>query len=184
MNVLALDLATHLGWAIGSPGMNRPRWGSFKLPSTGDNIGRFTLAFSVWLTGFIAEEPVDRIVMEATVLPDKTQRATLLKLYGLAIKVEEIGEGIGIGVSEVRIQSWRKHFLGRASAPPHFKGTDRRKWVKDQAIKSCARRGWLTDDDNEADALGILDYSLCMLSPSYRARTFSLQPQFFDKGAA
>lgn len=175
--LLALDLATHLGWALGSPDMNRPTWGSFKLPSTGENVGRFVIAFDEWLTNLVDAAPIDQIVMEASILPDNTQRSTLLKLYGLAIKCEELGERRGIDVSEVRMQSWRKHFIGRAIAPTSIKGADRRRWIKRACMDACRARGWDVEDDNAADALGILDYSLCLISQPYRARTFTLQAQ-------
>ncbi len=38
--ILALDLATRLGWACGSPD-GEPHYGSKLLPSTGAEIGRF-----------------------------------------------------------------------------------------------------------------------------------------------
>jgi len=68
-------------------------------------------------------------------------------------------------VMGINLSSWRKHFVG--SMP---RGTKRKEW-KDYAIERCQQYGWRPRNDDEADALGLLDYALDLqgIVPPWRA---------------
>lgn len=61
----------------------------------------------------------------------------------------------------VTTSSWRSAFIGVIMAPKEVKDTKeqpnaRRKWIKDKVLEECARRGLKPQNDNEADAIGIM----------------------------
>ena len=158
--------------------MTAPAFGVHVLPSTGANVGPFLIAYEDWLNAYLADNPgIEHLIYEATFFGPQTQRHILLKLYGLQVKTEEIAWHHQIRVREANLQSWRKVFLGTSAAPKHIKGrANRSKWLKDEAIHACLRRGWMVTDDNEADACGILDYTLGCDDKAYKDRTFTLTP--------
>jgi len=71
----------------------------------------------------------------------------------------------------VPVDEWRSRFLGFHKPPPGIvEAKARRAWYKETAIQQCLARGWLVQDDNSAEALGILDFGLSCVSNSYRRR--------------
>lgn len=61
----------------------------------------------------------------------------------------------------VTTSSWRSAFLGVIMAPKEVKDTKeqpnaRRTWIKEKVLEECARRGLKPQNDNEADAIGIM----------------------------
>lgn len=61
----------------------------------------------------------------------------------------------------VTTTSWRKAFIGVTKAPKEITdANERRKWIKDKVLEECARRGLKPQNDNEADALGIMFWLL------------------------
>lgn len=170
--LLALDIATKTGWALGLPGNGLVASGVLALPKTGNDIGRFIAPYAVWLDQKIKESEITDVVFESPIMPGVTNVMTLRKLYGLTGRTEEICLDHGIGCRERHMQAWRKHFLGRASAPKDIKDkAERRKWLKSECIRQCRARGWNPRDDNEADALGLMDCVLCTDYPEYASRT-------------
>ena len=170
--ILALDIATKTGWAIGRPGNGLVASGVMTLPKTGNDIGCFIASYAAWLHKNIKENLITDVVFETPIMPGVTNVMTLRKLYGLTGRTEEICLDHTIRCRERHMQSWRKHFLGRASAPKEIKGKEqRRKWLKDECILKCRLRGWFPRDDNEADALGLMDCVLCNDDPDYASRT-------------
>lgn len=163
MSVLCLDLATTTGWACGEAGAP-PRYGSFRLPSTGDDVGRYLVEFMRWLKGLIAAEAPREIVFEAPILPRKTTIATLRKLYGLAGATEVMAIDAGIPCSEISSGEVRRLFLGQHY--PRHAGRDE---IKRAVINGCRQMGWEPRDDNEADALATLHVVLCKSNQRFAA---------------
>ena len=163
--IVAFDLSTHTGWALGDGG--RPRAGSIDLkgPSEGATLARARRFF----LEFFAGHPVTAIFAEAPVLPRNSSIGSRLSLFGIRAMLVEVAFERGIPLTEVAVASWRRHFIGVTSAP---KGTPKSKttlWLKNTVIDECYNRGFGAVDDDAADALGLLDYALAKTNPAYGA---------------
>lgn len=161
--VLALDVASCSGWAYGSAG-EVPRHGTYRTPSTGDDLGRFAYSFAQWLQSKIRELQPKEIVFEAPILPRQTNITTLRKLYGLAVVVELIALSEGVACSEITAGQWRKSFLGCL----YPKGGTRDE-LKRATIAACRHMTWEPHDDNDADALGIWFVTTQARNPKFAA---------------
>lgn len=164
--VLALDQSpTNTGWALGKPMEVKPAYGLFALPTWGDNEGQRLCDFEDWLrtkiksagvTHLFYESPVD-VRFKSFDITIK-QGAQIGKIWATAWRCGQVP------VAQVAVDSWRSRFLGTTKAPPGLKGDNARQALKQMALKACAMRDWLVDDDNVAEALGILDFGLSTLS--------------------
>ena len=157
--ILALDLSSRTGWALWSPGAE-PEYGSEHFSRTGADVGAFLAEFDAWLAGAFDQWGPDLVVYEQPILASMTNITTLRKLYGLA-GVTEMHchqRDPRVACREVPIQKWRKHFIGRGSG---FKKAG--KDPKAECIRVCRERRFEPQDDNAADALGILDYTADLL---------------------
>lgn len=173
MRILALDLARLTGWAVGSPD-GVEGFGTHEFPRTESwSLGEYGMNVRVTLRRMLKEVAPDWVVFEAPILRSgkiKTRGngkqfvATvdtpekLRKIYGLPWELEIECIRAGIPVREANISSVRKAFLmGRIPQTSEEAKT---------AVKVMARRrGWQVRDDNEADALAVLDYELGMKCP-------------------
>jgi Holliday junction resolvasome RuvABC endonuclease subunit len=150
--ILTLDLSTKTGWARWRPG-EPVRHGVHRLPSTGPDVGRFLVAFDDWFRPFLRLEDPAWVVFEAPILTaGMTNIDTARKLMSMAAFVEVICRRADVAYREVNNASVRKHFCGTGRARD-------RKELKQRMMDACAVRGWQPQDDNAADALGVLDYS-------------------------
>lgn len=163
MLTLALDLATNVGFALGDHSGVKIS-GSRRLPSTGDDLYTFAKAFREWLTRGVKRHSPERIVYEQPLLPQTTQLHICRKLYGLAWQTEITAGDLGYQgegkIGEIMNNDWIKHFLGAGMVPR--KSKDRKAAVQ----QMCRVRGFHFDDEDEADAIGILDYDLACQSPA------------------
>ena len=74
---------------------------------------------------------------------------------GLSSITDAVGRLKGAVVRQQTVGKVRKHFIGRgdlARAP-----------AKAAVIRACRQRGWRPVDDNEADALALLDYAISVV---------------------
>lgn len=158
MGIIALDLSKRsTGWAVWMPEMPKPIYGTWALGSEFTSDGRTyaklleNLSDQRKLTRFEAafyEQP-----LRAEVLQGFTNIDTLRILSGLAAVTEYFAYGVGLRCCQaVPLGSWRKHFIGKMP-----RGTKSKEW-KDYAKERCAQYGWTVKTDDEADALGLLDY--------------------------
>lgn len=145
--VLALDLATHTGFAVG-PLSGRPNFGTHVLPSTGDDTGKFIAAFDDWLQFMLDSQPIDLIIFEAPSLFAKTTPVTVEKLTGLATHAQLVGHRRGIRRRSANASKIKKHFTGRGNAK------------KDEMVTRARRLGFPVVDDNAADALAVWFWAL------------------------
>jgi Holliday junction resolvasome RuvABC endonuclease subunit len=157
-NILALDLATNIGFAklIGGEVSH----GSYRLPKTGEDVGRFLCAYEDWLRFLMTGPHFDYVVYEAPWVGPNTHQATARKLLCLAGDTEKSvtrlqEQGVCIQCREVNNASVRKHFIG--------KGNGKREELKRMTIDRCIAQGWLPKDDDDADALAVLDYACHIL---------------------
>lgn len=170
MNILALDLATVTGFAMGhAPAdLTRLRSGQFSVKPDGKiecpvedlvQRGLNLEAFLADVFTFKAAWP-DLVVYEAPRAPNADANdgrprnaESILLPWTLATKTVEFCRVRGVRVEKVWPQSWRPTFLGKATAT---KGQD----IKKLVINRCEEWGYLPpktphSQNNRADAVGI-----------------------------
>ena len=88
----------------------------------------------------------------------RTNKESILLAAGLSGMVDCLGEEIGARVIRaVNMATWRSHFIGRIQ-----RGTKRVE-LKDYAMQRCRQLGFRPQRDDEAEAIGILDYACSAL---------------------
>lgn len=160
--ILALDLATNLGWCVGAVD-RKPDFGTHKLPSTGEDIGRFALAYDHWLRTVLVKHQPALVIFESPILPRVTQLMTMRKLTGLAYHTEMVCSHQKVRCEEAMQQSVRKFFTGRGNAK------------KADTIACAQRYGFDVQDDNAADAIAVFAWALQCHWPQQAAR-FAMGP--------
>lgn len=171
MNILALDLSKRsTGWAVWIEGSDTPRFGHWQLGSEWTSDGQtyaklhqnlIDLRSLARFDALYYEEPLNPAVLQG-----HTNIDTLRVLTGLASHAESFGYAVGLRiVKSVNISSWRGSFIGRQK-----RGT-KRQTLKDLTIERCRQFGWSPQRDDEADALGLLDYAISIngITPPWRA---------------
>ena len=145
MRWLALDQApTTTGWAIGSAlDRGRPKAGTFVCPDL-QTTGERLFYFGCWIRMAVLKEDIQAVAFEGPFLSARTSAKTQRAMCSFADHVLYVCADLQIPALEVSCQEWRKHFIGRANAPKEIDGgpAARRKWLKDEAIRSCVERGW------------------------------------------
>lgn len=177
-HVLALDPATRkFGWAIGSADMEAPLTGVFNPPHAGERHGVMLGALRDWLDMQIKVYHCTKVIYEAPFAGANAKGFGIVcKMLGV---VELVCDDHEIPCVRATSHEWRKRFLGHAQAPreigkaltPSAARAARRDWLKTAALDGCKRRGWPVATDDEADAVGLLDFLLSLDSPSYAERT-------------
>mgnify|MGYP001612439926 CR=1 FL=1 len=153
MSYVGLDLATRTGWATWWPGIVRPHSGTLKLSRHDPHsVAPDLEKLRAHLSELHKIHPVELVFYEAPIMMRVDNIDKLRLLLGLANMVEWWCHKMGIPCRQAAMQDWRKHFLGF-----HQGGRD---VLKAAAVKACADRGWETKTDDQAEALGVLDYGL------------------------
>lgn len=156
-SVLTFDLATLSGWAAWRPS-GEITYGRIRIPPPSVGLGKRLCVFEGTVGRLLAEyEPKYLAYESAFVKPtdykhaaSETQIARLL--FSLAAVTELAAYKAGVlVVRHVDARDVRKHFLGRANMT--------RAAAKAGAMTRCKQLGWNPADDNEADALAVLDYA-------------------------
>jgi len=161
--ILALDLATSLGWARADEAA-LDRW--CKLggltpgcgPVVGVTYGTVRLGgnclaarlnhFYRWYARVLSSDQVSRVYYEMA-LPARQQssiQAAKVAL-GLAGIVQAVAWDHSIGCTDVPIATIKKSFTGDGRARKH------------QMVEAARHRGWEPDSEDAADALGLLDHA-------------------------
>ena len=160
LGILTLDLATQCGWALSGPPVvhlgDRPFLRNFY----GDELawGTLDLDRGMRMAQLKALEDfldqvlpyVDHVLREAT-YEAPHRRAAARVLTPMADMVDFKAREYSVESWFIAAATWRKHFLGF--------GTGKRDDLKEAAKKQCALFGWNVTDDNQADALGLMDYA-------------------------
>ena len=154
--VLALDLARSTGWAAGHP-CGQPTWGTLKLDAA-DEATRF-LQLVTRVRTLIQEHEIDHLIVEAPYVGKLAKASSLTPLLGYRACAMVAAKTLDRLTYFVEASVWRKHLIG------HGGGT--RQEAKTAVIERCRWRGWAPKNIDEADALGILDYRLAVLSPEH-----------------
>lgn len=178
--IMALDLATRTGFAIGKPG-GAIRSGSVRLRDSEDINSRGFRKLGIWLRDQFSVEMPELVMIEAP-LPVgamidwdggdghrpkfRSNPNTIFFLNGLVSGAHTICGPYGVRCLEASVQTVRKHFVGHA----------RPENPKAAVIARCRQLGLMASqnkDDNEADALALHDYAVSTYGN--RAASFALQ---------
>lgn len=159
--IISADLATKTGLAFWSPGMEKPRSILLELPSGEEWNGRAyrKLYEALWAIHQIAGDvaPITKVYFEAPISPGHmqgfTNAKTIYRLVGLVAVLEMFADVIGANCMFVYATSWKRNFFGAGIGM-------KRAEAKKASMARCRELGWFPEDDNCADALGILNYAL------------------------
>jgi Holliday junction resolvasome RuvABC endonuclease subunit len=166
---LALDQAAgRIGYAIGSADMVEPILGAYRPLQAGARHGVLMGSVRDWLDGMLKAHRIHKLCFESPFVGFN------VKGYGVVCKmigvIELVCDDHEISCVEVSPSEWRKTFIGCTRAPASIPKAQRRAWLKGQAIGACRDRGWDVENDDEADAAGILNHVLGLDYESYRTR--------------
>lgn len=165
MNILALDLASVTGWAVGEPG-DTPTHGSLRFASAGASHEAIFAAAMRWMSGMCANHEPDIVIWEAP-LPTSFSRGstntnTTTLLYGLPAIIGAVSYLNEIyDVRKASTRDIRLHFIGQ-----NPKGHVGKKLV----VRQCRAMGWEVNDDNEADSLATWHYMCSLIEPKLALR--------------
>lgn len=141
---IALDLGTTTGWAVGKPGMVISGTCTFK-PGRYDGGGMRFLRFRRWAEDLIASERPQAIYFEEVRRHAGTDAA---HIYGGLLGIlTAICEELGIPYQGVPVGTIKKHATGKGNAD------------KAAMIGAMRAAGFAPKDDNEADALALLQWA-------------------------
>lgn len=177
---MALDQSpTATGFAIGAPCDPRPVFGVFNLRSWGVHEGKRLAEFRDWLMARIKRHGVTHLYYEAPAnvqfIAGRAKSFDTTSQQNMQIGVINlVAHDCAVPVAQVAASSWRSRFLGTTKAPPGLKGDAARAELKRLALRACALRNLLVEDDNAAEALGILDYGLSCIDRRHAGKTHVL----------
>lgn len=153
MRYLCIDGATRLGWAVGELASVQPfsvrriASGAFQLSADAPPVVRW-LELWTFLGKMADEHKVEAIGWEEPI-PRKAASGAQIKLaYGFYAAARMCAHRRELRWREGNNLTVKKYFTGHGNAE------------KSDTIAQCHAQGWNVTDDNEADALALLDY-LC-----------------------
>jgi len=168
--VLALDVATVLGFAVGSIGNESPRTalelatrgglpqphsGTFRIAKPKTDDGRFYSNYESWLNDMITLHNPDMVVYEAPFIAGGNKMHAAFRLLGLSAITDLTCFNKNVACRSAHNATVRKYFCGTGNA--------KREIMKQKINEACDARGWTYKDDNEADSLAVWEYSQAML---------------------
>lgn len=173
--VMALDISRYrTGYAIGSMSMPAPKFNTWEPLNKGlwkKIMGDHLLEWELWLEARIAEFNVDYLAMESLTVPPKEfnyeGHVPMAQMHGVAVKT---AKKLNIRCGEVAISTWRLHWIGAGFAPKDTPHADRTPWLKKASVAAALKRNWYVEYDDEAEALGVMDYALTCLDNDYAHR--------------
>ena len=125
-----------------------------------------------WLNLMMLTKGVTHVGYEAPFVGPKTRHDILFRMVELPAIIKLCCLDAGVPCEAVPPPTWRKHFIGFGRCPKGIKKSTQH--LKDAAMMACNERNWPIASDDEADALGILDYLLSRDFPSYGTSTTEL----------
>ena len=145
--ILALDLGTTTGWALASPGAHRTSGTQIFKPGRFEGGGMRYLRFKRWLTEMKqCADPLGWVVFEEVRRHASTDAAHVYG--GFLATLTAWCEHHQIPYQGVPVGTIKKHATGRGNAG------------KPEMVGAMRARGFQPADDNEADALALLDWAL------------------------
>lgn len=178
MTYLALDLSKRrTGYAAWGPAFNRPLLGNFQLGSEYTGNGQTYVKLLSELGAMHRLHGFEAIFYEEPINPGQlsghTTIDTIRVLCGIAEHVESFAYAKGIKARAVNVERWRKDFVGdmvvrevKAGVRRKRKAGDlkasARDHLKSLTVERCRQLGMEPSCNDEADAAGILTYSLLL----------------------
>jgi hypothetical protein len=168
---LGLDLSKRAtGFAVWSDDQPRPFSGVWSLGSEITPAGRTFLNLHKELNGLYSVSPFDVVTYEKPLNLGPgagfTNADTIFVLMGLAAHVDSFCEAKRVRrYRDVNNSTWRRHYIGAMK-----RGTKTID-LKDYAMRRCRELGLNPSKHDEAEAIGILDYSISLdgILPPWRA---------------
>jgi hypothetical protein len=174
--VLALDLATESGWALGRPGDDEPMSGTVRFAKKGASHNAISGNAIEWLINFTKEHAIDEAVIEQEVRKSQHWKSSTDSddvTRGLIWNARGVLFLRGIYKIEMApVNTVRKFFLGDGNMP--------REEAKYRTVQRCRALCWNPADDNAADALAAWAWRCAMIDPT---SGISMSP-LFDKRRA
>ncbi|CDO34067.1 hypothetical protein [Novosphingobium sp. KN65.2] len=175
---LALDLSkTSTGWALWVPGTDAPRYGHWQLGSQWTTDGGVYAKLHRNLSDLHKVMPFENLYFEEPINPahlsGSTSIQTVWMLGGLAAHAQSFGHIKRCRiVKAVNIERWRKDFIGDMVVREVKAGVRRKRKAGEKAsatdqlkrltIERCRQYGFTPRKNDEADAIGILTYSILL----------------------
>lgn len=175
---LALDLATNTGVCFGA-GDVLPVLEHHRLPSTGEDIGRYLAEFEDWLRPLIDRVEPTCIAYESPVLRTDTKIVTLRKLYGLAGVTEMVAHRDGIDCREVPASTAKLALTGSGRS----KKPDMVRFARHYGLNPHTYRQEGEEASDEADAFGVWLATVRARAPKHAAHWDMHGPLFIGRAA-
>lgn len=174
---LALDLSkSSTGWALWDGVSDKAQHGTRELGSSLTDPGTVFARVHGLMNDLHMITPFERVYIEKPLDPVLMAKInnfdTPFLLYGLASHAYSFCAAKRIRVFQMVHQAtWRKHFIG--SMRIGTKKVD----LKRMAMERCRQLGFNVRKDDEADALGILDYAISLdgKMPPWRANALFVE---------
>lgn len=171
MKVVALDIATSVGIAVGVAGGNPKAWGK-SLGKKSDESRLFSNA--LLLTDLLIEQfRPDVLVYEGAVGGTRTSHY----LVGVIACVRGAAARRGVPAHGYNIGAIRKHFIGKhitSAQYPDLKPSRRKLQARTDAKSAvrarCRQLGWGDLSEDAADACAVWDYGCAMLSRAHQSQ--------------
>lgn len=166
MKILALDVASRCGIAIGGNDLTPKAW-SVDLGGGLSEDVRFSNALRL-THGLIEKHQPDLIAVEAFI-GGKNASAFLI---GLVACIRGCAANRGVKCVMVFPATARKHLIGKALTSrdfPHLKPAKAKLAIKEAVKQRCEALGWTVPDLDSADALAVLDWACATHAPNYQS---------------
>jgi Holliday junction resolvasome RuvABC endonuclease subunit len=171
MHILALDIATTTGWAVGEVGCEGPRCGSVQFGKPGASQLAICGHALEWAIDTIKPPLPDVVAIEALLPPQvirgksNVDHDLLAHLHGIILGVCFM-RGV-FKVNKYPVMTIRRHFIDLGSCA---KGQ-----AKQMVQDKCRQLGWLaSDDDDAADACALWSYQAALIDPEQAVRVSPL----------
>lgn len=156
MKVLALDIATQMGVAVGESGESPVAW-SVDLGKGCSEDARFSTALQI-SAALVKDHAPGLVAIEAPIGGPKTSHY----LVGLVACVRGVCANRGITILMCDIGSVRKHFTGRAWTArdfPRLTKAKAKEAIKGKVLERCRLLKWQVPDHDAADAAATWDFA-------------------------
>lgn len=162
--ILALDIATNVGWCLGGPDGAAPRFGTLTLPggATHAQETRSMRALYDWASPLCKIAKVKVVAIEAPWLaPGRSEHNVTMAFYLVGAARLAASTADALDVFE-RVQSVRKVFIGQGNLP--------RDEAKAAVMARCRQLGWSPNNYDESDAGALWYWAMANTYPKWQPR--------------
>lgn len=168
--ILALDIATRMGWCMGSL-RGKLTFGSVQLAPEGSSDAAVGYGALQWLGRQLSAFRPRVLAFEAPLNPQmmggKTNRRTLRRLMGLPFVIETVAYGYGVyDLREVEVGDLRHYWLGKRNVP----GAQAKRLVNEK----MRALGHVTSDYDASDAIAVHRFTAAVIDPKLRVEPLKM----------